>query len=124
MHADSDGVMNSLCPLQHNFLPGLFPLPPSPLPPFLCQPVTSQDDLQVAADGKMCILNLDVKQAMSLTVPNALKALIDPRGGLAEAVKGGLPPGTKEPQIQQAIEAATADIHRAKVSPHMPGCCA
>ena len=66
----------------------------------------------------MCILNLDVKRAMSLTVPNALKALIDPRGGLAEAVKGGLPPGTKEPQIQQAIEAATADIHRAKVSPH------
>lgn len=63
----------------------------------------------------MCILNLDVPRSMSLTVPNALKVLIDPRAGLAEAVKAGLAPGTKEPQIQQAVEAATVDIHRAKV---------
>lgn len=64
----------------------------------------------------MCILRLDVKQGVALAMPNALKVFIDPKGTLAEAVKAGLPPGTKEPQIQQAIQAATAEVQHAKVS--------
>ena len=68
----------------------------------------------------MCILRLDVKQGVALAMPNALKVFIDPKGTLAEAVKAGLAPGTKEPQVQQAIQAATTEVQHAKVSILMP----
>ena len=73
--------------------------------------------MQVAADGKMCIMSLDVKRSVAMNVPNALKVLLAPGAGLAQAVRAGLPPTTKEPQVQQAIQAATAEAERARVSP-------
>lgn len=73
--------------------------------------------LQVAAEGKMCIMPLDLKRALALSVPGALKIFLAPGAGLAQAVRAGLPPTTKEPQVQQAIQAATADAEKAKVSP-------
>ncbi len=73
--------------------------------------------LQVAAAGKMCILPLDVKRSTAVTVPNVLKVFLAPGAGLAQAVRAGLPPTTKEPQIQLAIQAATAEAEKAKVSP-------
>ncbi|KAL0028975.1 hypothetical protein WJX77_009213 [Trebouxia sp. C0004] len=69
---------------------------------------------QVAAAGKMCVMALDVKRALTLSVPSALKVFLAPGTGLAQAVRAGLPPTTKEPQIQQAIQAATAEAERAK----------
>lgn len=71
--------------------------------------------VQVASEGKMCILPLDVKRAVAVTVPNALKVYLAPGSGLAQAVRAGLPPTTKEPQVQQAIQAATAEAEKAKV---------
>ena len=59
---------------------------------------------------------LDVKRAVALSTPNALKVFLAPGTGLAQAVRAGLPPTTKEPQIQQAIQAASAEAERAKVS--------
>lgn len=64
----------------------------------------------------MCILSLDVKRALAVAVPSALKVYLAPGPGLAQAVRAGLPPGTKEPQVQQAIQAATAEADKAKVS--------
>ena len=64
----------------------------------------------------MCIMPLDMKRAVALAVPNALKVFIHPGAGLAQAVRAGLPPATKEPQVQQAIQAATAEVEKAKVS--------
>ena len=72
--------------------------------------------LQVAAEGKMCVMPLDVKRAVALSTPNALKVFLAPGAGLAQAVRAGLPPTTKEPQVQQAIQAANAEAERAKVS--------
>jgi len=74
------------------------------------------NNLQVAAEGKMCVMTLDMKRALALSVPNALKVFLAPGTNLAQAVRAGLPPTTKEPQIQQAIQAATAEAQRAKVS--------
>lgn len=71
--------------------------------------------VQVAGEGKMCILPLDVKRALAVAVPNALKVYVAPGAGLAQAVRAGLPPTTKEPQVQQAIQAATAEAEKAKV---------
>ena len=64
----------------------------------------------------MCILSLDVTKALAVAVPKALKVYLAPGAGLAQAVRAGLPPGTKEPQVQQAIQAATAEADKAKVS--------
>ena len=72
--------------------------------------------LQVAAEGKMCVMPLDVKRAVALSTSNALKVFLVPGAGLAQAVRAGLPPATKEPQVQQAIQAANAEAERAKVS--------
>lgn len=72
--------------------------------------------MQVANEGKMCVLSLDAKRAPAVAVPNALKVYLAPGPGLAQAVRAGLPPGTKEPQVQQAIQAATAEADKAKVS--------
>ncbi len=74
------------------------------------------NNLQVAAEGKMCVMTLDMKRALALSVPNALKVFLAPGTGLAQAVRAGLPPTTKEPQIQQAIQAVIAEAERAKVS--------
>lgn len=71
--------------------------------------------VQVASEGKMCILPLDLKRALAASVPNALKVYVAPGAGLAQAVRAGLPPTTKEPQVQQAIQAATAEAEKAKV---------
>lgn len=65
----------------------------------------------------MCILSLDVKKALAVAVLNALKVYVAPGAGLAQAVRAGLPPTTKEPQVQQAIQAATAEAEKAKVCP-------
>ena len=59
---------------------------------------------------------LDVKRALALSVPNALQVFLAPGASLAQAVRAGLPPTTKEPQVQQAIQAANAEAERAKVS--------
>ena len=75
------------------------------------------DAMQIASEGKMCIMPLDVKRALALSVPGALKIFLAPGAGLAQAVRAGLPPTTKEPQVQQAIQAATAEAEKAKVSP-------
>ena len=64
----------------------------------------------------MCILSLDVTRALAVAVPKALKVYLAPGAGLAQAVRAGLPPGTKEPQVQQAVQAATAEADKAKVS--------
>ncbi len=64
----------------------------------------------------MCVMALDVKRALTLSAPNALKVFLAPGTGLAQAVRAGLPPTTKEPQVQQAIQAANAEAERAKVS--------
>ena len=64
----------------------------------------------------MCVMALDVKRAVALSTPNALKVFLAPGTGLAQAVRAGLPPTTKEPQIQQAIQAASAEAERAKVT--------
>lgn len=82
-----------------------------------CANMNLVDPLQVAAEGKMCIMPLDAKRASALSVPGALKIFLAPGGGLAQAVRAGLPPTTKEPQVQQAIQAATAEAEKAKVSP-------
>lgn len=72
--------------------------------------------MQVASEGKMCIMALDVKRALAVAAPNALRLYLAPGAGLAQAVRAGLPPGTKEPQVQQAIQTATAEADKAKVS--------
>ena len=72
--------------------------------------------VQVASEGKMCILSLDVTRALAVAVPKAVKVCLVPGAGLAQAVRASLPPGTKEPQVQQAIQAATAEAGKAKVS--------
>lgn len=64
----------------------------------------------------MCILSLDVTRALALAVPRALKVYLAPGAGLAQAVRAGLPPGSKEPQVQQAIQTATLEAEKAKVS--------
>ena len=63
----------------------------------------------------MCLLPLDVKRTLAVKVPNALKVLLPPGAGLAQAVRTALPPTTKEPQEQQAIQAATAEAEKANV---------
>ena len=50
-----------------------------------------------------------------MNVPNALKVLLPPGAGLAQAVRAALAPTTKEPQVQQAIQAATAEAEKANV---------
>ena len=72
--------------------------------------------VQVASEGKMCIMAVDVRRALAVAMPNALKVYLAPGAGLAQAVRAGLPPGTKEPQVQQAIQTATAEADKAKVS--------
>ena len=81
--------------------------------------------VQVASEGKMCILSVDVTRALTVAVPKALKVYLNPGAGLAQAVRAGLPPGTKEPQVQQAIQVATAEADKAKVSGsnQLPHCC-
>ena len=59
---------------------------------------------------------LDVKRALTLSTPNALKVFLAPGTGLAQAVRAGLPPTSKEPQVQQALQAANAEAERAQVS--------
>ena len=75
----------------------------------------------MAAEGKICLLPLDLKRALAVNLPIALKVLLSPGPGLAQAVRAALPSTTKEPQVQQAIQAATAEAEKANVGPK--SCC-
>ncbi|KAK9808730.1 hypothetical protein WJX72_002676 [[Myrmecia] bisecta] len=73
---------------------------------------------QVAAQGQMCLLDMDVQRALAVDIPNTLRVFVEPAStaALEQRIRAGAGPKAKEADIQQALQAPLAEIQKAKAS--------